>query len=85
MSFRRSNGTVVYLDTRPQRRKHLFYFGAHLANDPSWGMSEEGKKHLETAQATKGCNAVFHKGLEVVATQEIRPKVEIRLKYEPLE
>ena len=49
VSFRRSNGTVVYLDTRPQRGKRLFYFGAHLANDPSWGMSEEGKKHLETA------------------------------------
>ena len=83
VSFKRENGTVVFLNTRPSGGKH-FYFGAHLANNPHWGKTEEERAKMSKTPWVKGCNAIIQPDMTVIATQEIRRNVEIRLMYQPL-
>ena len=60
------------------------YFGAHYANNPSFGMILERIAKITSARNVKGWNAVIDDNMCIVATKVIRKNVEVRLMYRPI-
>ena len=82
LSFKKMNGQVVHLNTMEDKIHHL-YFGAHYANDPTFGMNKEKIAKISTARNVKKFNAIIDDNMCIVATTEIRKNVEVRLMYRP--
>ena len=82
LSFRKINGEVVHLNTMEDNTHHL-YFGAHYANDPTFGMNKEIIAKVSSARNVKKFNAVIDDDMCIIATTQIRKNVEVRLKYRP--
>ena len=73
---------MVHVNTMVDDTDRL-YFGAHYANDPSFGMNPETIAKLASARNVKGWNAVIDDDMCIIATTNIRKNVEVRLKYRP--
>ena len=78
----KQNSKVVHVNTR-HRDITCPIFGAHFANNPSWGKTPDKIAAMTRARNAKGWNAKIEKNMRIVATQDIRKNVEIYLKYRP--